>query len=332
MGKTWNVCVIGGAGYVGAVLVPDLLAAGHRVTVLDLYIYGEEALASVRGHPNLREVKGDMRDMAVVADALTGCDAVIHLACISNDPSFELDPELGKSVNFDCFEPMVALARESGIERFVYASSSSVYGIKEGVEVTEDLELEPLTDYSRFKAMCEQVLERYRAPGFVTTVIRPATVCGPSPRQRLDVIVNILVNFAVNKNIVKVIGGDQLRPNIHIKDMSEAYLHVLSLPAEQVDGGVYNVGDENHSVRALAEMVREVVGPQVDLVVEPTNDPRSYHISSQKILRELGFKPRRTIRDAVEDLVQAFRDGKLPDSFEDPRFVNIKTMQKIGLK
>jgi len=332
MSKTWNVCVIGGAGYVGAVLVPKLLAAGHKVTVLDLYIYGEEVLESVRGAPNLREVKGDMRDMAVVKDALTGCNAIIHLACISNDPSFELDPELGKSVNFDCFEPMVKLAKDAGVERFVYASSSSVYGIKEGVEVTEDLPLEPLTDYSKFKVMCEEVLERHRGPGFTTTVIRPATVCGYSPRQRLDVIVNILTNFAVNKNVVKVFGGEQLRPNVHIDDIVDAYLRVLELPAEQVDGGVYNVGDENHSVRKLAEMVREVVGAQVDMVVEPTNDPRSYHVSSEKVLRELGFKPKRTIRNAVEDLVRAFKDGKLPDSFEDPRYINIKMMQKLGLK
>lgn len=329
--RTWRVLVTGGAGYVGAVLVPRLLAAGHAVTVLDLYLYGDDVLAGSRGNPNLREVRGDLRDPAVVADALSGCDAVIHLACISNDPSFELNPDLGRSINFDCFRPLVRASKAAGVRRFIYASSSSVYGVKEGVEVTEDLPLEPLTDYSRFKAMCEAVLEEEREPGFVTLTIRPATVCGWSPRQRLDVIVNILTNHAVNTGKVKVMGGAQLRPNIHIDDMCDVYLLALQLDDARIDGGVYNAGEKNHSVSALAEIVRGVVGPHVEAEVLPTNDPRSYHVSSEKIARELGFRPRRTIEDAVRDLAAALADGRLPGAMDDPRYYNIRTMQRIGL-
>lgn len=329
--KTWNVMVTGGAGYVGSALVPKLLDAGHKVTVLDLYLYGEEVLASVRGNPNLREIKGDLRDPAVVATALEGCDAVIHLACISNDPSFELDPDLGRSINLDAFRPLVRASKAAGIKRFVYASSSSVYGVKEGVEVTEELPLEPLTDYSRFKADCERILEEEREPGFVTLTIRPATVCGYAPRQRLDVIVNILTNHAVNTGKVKVMGGNQLRPNIHIDDMCDVYLMSLQLADEAIDGKVYNVGEKNHSVTELAEIVASVVGPHVEKEFLPTNDPRSYHVSSEKILRELGYAPKRTIKDAVSDLVAAFAAGKLPDSMSDPRYFNIKMMQQVKL-
>lgn len=329
--KTWRVLVTGGAGYVGARLVPALLAAGHAVTVLDLYLYGDDVLEDARKHPGLREIKGDLRDPATVVEALQGCDAVIHLACISNDPSFELNPELGRSINLDAFRPLVRAAKQAGVKRFVYASSSSVYGIKEGVEVTEDLPLEPLTDYSKFKAECEQILAEEREPGFVTLTLRPATVCGYSPRQRLDVIVNILTNHAVNTGKIKVFGGSQLRPNIHIEDMVDVYLLSLQLPDETIDGGVYNAGYENHSVTQLAEMVRNAVGEHVQIETAPTDDPRSYHVSSEKIARELGFRPKRSIEDAVHGMVEAFRAGKLPDSMTAIRYYNIRMMQHVQL-
>jgi nucleoside-diphosphate-sugar epimerase len=327
-----RVLVTGGAGYVGAVLVPKLLAAGYAVTVLDLYLYGEDVLKDCRGNPALREVKGDIRDAEVVKEAMSGCDAVIHLACISNDPSFELNPDLGRSINLDSFVPLVRAAKDAKAKRFVYASSSSVYGVKDGVDVTEDLSLEPLTDYSKFKAECEALLEQERVPGFTTVTIRPATVCGYSPRQRLDVVVNILTNLGYHKGEISVFGGNQLRPNIHIEDMTDAYLLLLSAPDAAVDGKVYNAGYENHSVMQLAEMVRRNVGEHTKLEVRPTNDLRSYHVSSKKIKEELGFEARHSIEDAVVDLIKAFKDGRLPNSLDDPRYFNIKMMQKVNLQ
>ena len=322
-----HVLVTGGAGYVGAVLVPKLLAHGYRVTVVDLYIFGEAALASVSGHPELRQVKGDIRDRALLERELTGVDAVIHLACISNDPSFELNPALGKSINYDAFLPLVDISKDRGVRRFIYASSSSVYGIKEEEDVTEGLPLTPLTDYSKYKALCEEVLLRAQAPGFTTLILRPATVCGDSPRLRLDLTVNILTNLAVNRGRITVFGGAQKRPNIHIEDVTDLYVQALEWDDARIAGETFNAGYENHTVAALAEMVREVVGrEQVSIETTPTNDHRSYHISSEKIKRALGFEPRRTVEDAVRDLTQAFRAGRIPDSMDDPRYYNIKTM------
>jgi nucleoside-diphosphate-sugar epimerase len=330
--KLWNIMVTGGAGYVGSNLVPKLLAEGHSVTVLDLYLYGPEIFAAYRDNPRLREVKGDLRDIATVKKALRDCDAVIHLACISNDPSFELNPELGKSINFDSFLPLVRASKEAGVKRFIYASSSSVYGIKNEASVTEDLPLKPLTDYSRFKAMCEDVLAAEREPGFITCTLRPSTVCGYAPRQRLDVVVNILSNFAYHTGKIKVLGGTQMRPNIHIDDMTNAYCFFLQQPDAAIDGKIYNVGYENHTVMQLAEIVSEVLDRTPAIEIVPTNDLRSYHVSSEKLRRELGFTCQHTIEMAVRDLVGAFRDGRLRDPMNNPMYFNIKRMQELGLR
>jgi nucleoside-diphosphate-sugar epimerase len=327
-----TVLVTGGAGYVGAVLVPRLLEQGYQVKVLDLYIYGTHVLDGVRNRPGLEQAKGDIRDRALLERLMPGCDAVIHLACISNDPSFDLDPALGKSINYDAFFDLVAVAKDSGVRRFIYASSSSVYGIKEEDNVTEELPLEPLTDYSKYKALCEEVLLKEREPGFTTLILRPATVCGYSPRLRLDLTVNILTNHAVNKGRITVFGGQQKRPNIHIEDVAQLYINSLEWPDEAVDGRIYNAGYENHQVMEIAQMVRRVVKRDVEIAVTPSDDHRSYHISSEKIRRELAFVPRHTIEDAVRDLVAAFEAGKIPDSMTDSRYFNIKAMQGIGLK
>ena len=327
-----RVLVTGGAGYVGSNLVPKLLRAGYEVAVLDLYIYGDDLFADLRGDPRLTEVKGDLRNPADVVRAVAGCDAVIHLACISNDPSFDLNPDLGRSINYDCFRPLVKASKDAGVRRFIYASSSSVYGIKEGVEVTEDLPLEPLTDYSKYKAMCEDVLNEEREPGFVTVTLRPATVCGYAPRLRLDLTVNILTSHAVNNGRITVFGGNQLRPNLHVDDMTDLYLKLLEAPDEAIDGKTWNAGYHNLKVREIADMVQAEVGPQVDIVVTSTNDNRSYHVSSEKIGRELGFRAERSVRDAIVDLKTAFIAGKVPNAMSDDRYYNIKRMQSLKLR
>jgi nucleoside-diphosphate-sugar epimerase len=327
-----RVLVTGGAGYVGSRLVPKLLAAGYGVNVLDLYLFGAAVLDGVRGNPALTEVNGDLRDPQAVARALAGCDAVIHLACISNDPSFELDPALGRSINYDAFRPLVRAAKAAGVRRFIYASSSSVYGLKSEPNVTEDMPLEPLTDYSKFKALCEDVLNEERADGFTTLILRPATVCGYAPRLRLDLTVNILTSHAVNNGKIRVFGGSQLRPNIHIEDMTDLYVACLSMPDTRVDGKVFNAGYENRSVMDIDEMVRDVVGSSVGLAVERTDDLRSYHISSARIEQELGFRPKHTIPLAIEGLAGAFAGGNVPDAMTDPRYYNIRTMQEAGLR
>jgi nucleoside-diphosphate-sugar epimerase len=291
-------------------------------------IYGEDVLPS---HLNLNTVRGDIRDQAQLQKLIPGHDAVIHLACISNDPSFELNPELGKSINLDAFRPLVKISKNARVERFIYASTSSVYGIKEEKNVHEEMTLEPLTDYSRYKADCEKILAEYQSKDFTTVTIRPATVCGYSPRQRLDVVVNILTNLAYHKREISVFGGDQLRPNIHIADMVDAYMVLLKAPKEKIAGKIFNAGYENQPVRKLAETVKNVVGEDVKLINTPTDDNRSYHISSQKIKDELGFVTTHTIRNAVEDLCTAFDKGLLSNSLDNEMYFNIKRMQNLDL-
>ena len=204
-----KIFITGGAGYVGSKLVPRLLDLGYEISVLDLMIYGDDVLEN---HNNLKKIKGDIRNQKLLEQSLIGHDVVIHLACISNDPSFELNPKLGKSINLDACEPLVKASIKCKISKFIYASSSSVYGIKKEKNVTEDMILKPLTDYSKFKGECENILNSYSSEDFITTTIRPSTVCGYAKRQRLDLVVNILTNHAYHNREIKVFGGNQLRP------------------------------------------------------------------------------------------------------------------------
>ena len=328
-----QVLVTGGAGYVGSVLVPKLLDKGYQVKVLDLYLYGEDVLDAVKDNPNLEQIKGDIRDQALLERVIPDTDALIHLACISNDPSFELDPQLGKSINYDAFFGLVEVAKHCGVKRFIYASTSSVYGIKQEENVTEELPLEPLTDYSKYKGLCEEVLLKEQSPDFTTVVIRSATVCGYSARMRLDLIVNILTNQAFNTGRITVTGGQQKRPNIHIEDVTDLYVQLLELPGEMIAGKIFNAVYANYQVSEIAEMVRKVVGKEeVEIITTPTNDPRSYHISSEKIKRELGFEPKYSIKEAVRDLVEAFKAGKIPDPMTDIHYYNVKMMLDKKLK
>lgn len=326
-----RIMVTGGAGYVGSRLIPQLLDHGYEVNVLDLYIYGKKVFGAHHNHKGLKEICGDIRDPEAVRKAMTGCDAVIHLACISNDPSFDLNPLLGKSINLDAFRPMVKMAKELGVKRFIYASSSSVYGIKTEKNVTEDLTLDPLTDYSKFKAECEVILKEEAAKDFETVIIRPATVCGYATRLRLDLTVNILTTHAYYNKKIKVFGGEQLRPNIHIDDMVDAYLCLLAANKEKVNGKTFNVGYQNLPVAEIAHLVKNSFGGEVTIEVVPTNDNRSYHVSSEKIKQELGFAPKRTIQNAVQDLKAAFEMNLVTEPFTNQTYYNIKQMQEIGL-
>lgn len=337
MSAIQTVFITGGAGYVGCVLVPRLLDKGYRVKVLDWYLYGDDVLAEAANNPNLEQIKGDIRDQDLLRQHLPGCDAVIHLACISNDPSFELNPDLSRSVNFDAFEPLVKIAKASGVKRFIYASTSSVYGVSDSPDVTEDHPLVPITDYNKYKGLCEPYLLAEQSPEFTTVVIRPATVCGYSPRLRLDLSVNILTNHAINLGKITVFGGEQMRPNIHIEDVVDLYTMLLEVPDEKIAGKTFNAGWQNLTIREIAETVRDIVQREVpgrenlELVVTPSDDKRSYHISSEKIRRELGFEPKRTVQDAVCDLIAAYKAGKIPNSMDDIRYYNIKTMQEAGI-
>ena len=329
-----NVLITGGAGYVGHVLTPRLLAAGYNVTVYDILFFGCRLPNSL----NLKVIQGDIRDKAKVAAALEGQDAVLHLACISNDASFELDENLSKTINYDCFEGLVAAAKRAGVRRFVYCSSSSVYGVSNSPQVTEEHALVPLTLYNKFKGMCEPVLWKYKADDFTSVVLRPATICGYSPRTRLDLSVNILTNHAVNKGTITVFGGEQMRPNLHIEDMVDAYQLMLTAPHEKIHGEIFNIGFQNHSIADLARTVKKVVEEdipekgEIAIVTTPSDDNRSYHVNSDKIRRILDFKPKRTIEDAVRDLTRAFRNRLLERSFDDAWYYNVRTMKAIGAK
>ena len=327
--KINNIYITGGAGYVGAALVPKLLDEGYKITVLDLMLYGADVL---KPHKNLNSIQGDIRDTNLLKKTIPSHDALIHLACISNDPSFELNPKLSKSINLDAFRPLVEISKANLVKRFIYASSSSVYGVKKETNVNELTSLEPLTDYSKFKGDCEKILALFQSKEFTTVTIRPATVCGYSPRQRLDLVVNILTNLAYHKREITILGGEQLRPNIHINDMVNAYLLLLRVPKDKIAGEIFNVGFENQSVNAIAEIVKQAIGEDVKLIRKTSNDNRSYHISSQKIFDKLQFKPTHSIKEAVKDLRTAFETGILPNALQDEKYVNIKRMQSIKLK
>ena len=322
-----KIFITGGAGYVGSVLTPYLLDKGHQVTVLDLMMYGE----TLQQHPNLRIIRGDIRNQKLLDGSISGNEIIIHLACISNDPSFELNPTLGREINLDAFTPLVEISKKNKINRFIYASSSSVYGIKDEKNVTEDISLQPLTDYSRFKADSEEILLKYKSKDFSVVILRPATVCGYSPRQRLDLVVNILTNLAYHKREITVFGGKQLRPNIHIKDMIRAYELFVNVDKKLINGEIFNIGFENLTVSQLAHEVQKVIGSDVKIKELNTYDNRSYHISSKKIQNQLGFINNFSILNAIEDLKDAFDKKLLIDCLINENYFNIKKMQSINL-
>ena len=324
-----TVLVTGGAGYVGSALIPKLLNVGYKVKVLDTFWYGNYFFEPYKQNLNLELIECDIRNSNKVDESLKNVNYVIHLACISNDPSYDLNPNIGEEINFKSFEPLVKTSIKNGVERFIYASSSSVYGVKTEENVTENLKLEPLTDYSRFKAMCEPIILQESNLNFVTTVVRPATICGYAPRQRLDLAVNILTNHAVNKREIVIHGGDQYRPNLHIEDMCRAYLKLLEEKPEKINGEIFNIGTDNLTINEIATLVKNMIGNDISTKIEPTIDNRSYRVSSKYIFDKLGFKADFTVSDAIKDLSLAFSRGLLPNSLSDSKYFNIKRMKEV---
>lgn len=321
-----KVLVTGSCGYVGSALIPRLLAEGHEVTGFDTCWFGDGNWS--HDNANARLVKGDIRDLSLLKFALAEQEAVIHLACISNDHSCQLDEALSTSINFDAFEPLVIAAKEAGVRRFIYCSSSSVYGLSDAPDVTEDHPLVPLTLYNRYKGMCEPLLFRHQSPDFTCCTIRPATVCGYAPRQRFDLTVNIMTNHAVQNSLITVFGGEQKRPNLHIKDMVQCYVTLLEVPDHLIAGETFNVGAQNMKVQDIARLVQEVVQDEyprkrVEIVTRPVQDNRSYHINSDKIRRALGFVPKFTVEDAIRDLCMRFQSGMFRDSMTNPWYSNV---------
>jgi len=328
-----SVFITGGAGYIGSLLVPQLLSRGYKVTVYDIMYFGNDFLP--KDNPNLKLIEGDIRDHKKILATCTGHDAFVSLACISNDASFELDERLSTSINLDAFEPMVLAAKQAGIKRFVYASSSSVYGVSDQPDVTEEHPLVPLTLYNKYKGMCEPLLQKHTDDNFIGVIFRPATVCGYTPRQRLDLSVNILTNHAVNKNKITVFGGDQLRPNLHAQDYCDTVELLLNASSEKIQNEIFNVGYENMSIMNIAHLVKKVVQEEfpekgeIGITVTPSDDNRSYHINSDKIKCVLGFQPKHSTEAAIRGLCRAFKEGKLPDSFDDDFYFNVRRLKRI---
>ena len=325
-----NIFITGGAGYVGSALVPALLKKNYNISVYDLYLYGN-VFSDLKNNPNLNQIKGDIRDKKKLIGAAKNADAIIHLACISNDPSYELNPILGKSINYDAFFNVLEAAKKNNVKRIIYASSSSVYGVKKERNVTEETFPEPLTDYSKYKLECEKVLSNFN--GLESVIARPATVCGYARRLRIDLTVNILtLNALINKKI-KIFGGKQLRPNINIKDMVQAYEILLEAPGEKINREIFNIGYQNRAVEDIAKIVKNVIDDNsIEFEYLPTTDTRSYHINSNKMKRILNFEPKYTLENAVQSLVDAYNNGSIKNGLSNPLYHNIKLMQKVNLK
>jgi len=331
--KFKSIFVTGGAGYCGSRLVPQLLAKGYKVTVYDIMYFGNDFLP--KENPNLTIIEGDIRDAVKLHESCKGHDIFVSLACISNDASFELDENLSTSVNLDAFEPMVIAAKTAGIKRFIYASSSSVYGVSDQPDVTEDHPLVPLTLYNKYKGMCEPLLNKHTSADFVGVTFRPATVCGYAPRQRLDLSVNILTNHAVNKNHITVFGGDQLRPNLHVQDYCDAVEMLIEAPDEKIKNEIFNIGFQNMSIKDIACLVKRVVEEvfpekgDIGITTTTSDDNRSYHINSDKVKRVLGFEPKYSVEYAVRELCNAFKNGQLPDSFDNDAYFNVRRLKRL---
>ena len=325
-----KIFITGGGGYCGTRLVPQLLKAGYAVVVYDKFYFGNFL---PKPNKDLKIINGDIRNIKKIYNSCKGCEIFIHLACISNDASFELNNSLSKTINMDSFEPMVIAAKKAKIKRFIYASSSSVYGISNKRNVTENHPLKPLTLYNKYKGLCEPILKKYTDDNFTGVIFRPATVCGYSPRQRFDVSVNILTNHAVNNKKIIVFGGGQLRPNLHIQDYCDVIKLLMKAPKKKIQNQVFNVGHQNLSILQIAQKVKKIVQKKfgyksIKIEIQKSEDNRSYHINSSKIYRQLNFKPKKNIEDAIKELCLALQQKKYKNPMSNNIYYNVRTLLK----
>lgn len=310
-----RILVTGGCGFVGTILTQRLLGEGHEVVVFDTQWFGNY----LEPHANLTIIQGDVRDHESVP--VEGIDVILHLANIANDPCVDLDPVLSWEVNVLATMQLIDRASRSGVGQFIFASSGSVYGLKEEDRVTEELSLVPLSNYNKTKMCAERILLSY-ADSMRVHNVRPATVCGYSPRMRLDVAVNMLTMQALANGRITVFGGAQTRPNIHIQDLVDVYMHFLENP--DIASGNYNAGFENISIGEIADAVKEKI--EAEVVVTESNDPRSYRLCSQKLL-DTGFSPKRSVAQAMDEVIELYRNGNLTDR-EDA--YNVKWMNRLA--
>jgi len=311
-----HILVTGGCGYIGTNLTNRLLDDGYQVTVVDLMWFGNY----LEDHENLRVIKSDIREIDQVP--MKGIDSIIHLANIANDPTGDLNPKLTWEVNVLASMLLIEKAIKNGVKQFIYASSGSVYGIKDEPEVTEDLSLLPISDYNKTKMISERVLLSYHDK-INLHIIRPATVCGYSPRMRLDLSVNLLTMQALTNGEITVFGGNQTRPNIHMNDMIGVYLHFLELGKKAI--GIYNAGFENLTILELANRIKKNIITKV--IVEESNDPRSYRQNSDKLV-STGFTSKSNIEEGINDVINAYHNLGLKD---EEKHYNLKAMQKINI-
>jgi nucleoside-diphosphate-sugar epimerase len=334
---TKNLLITGGSGYVGSRLIFKLLEETNiNIVNYDISLFGDDHLPS---NKKFVYCKGDITNSLAFSKAINEneIDTVLHLACISNDPTYELNSGLSKKINYDCFEDLVKISKKNNVRKFIYASTCSVYGISESPNVTETSELKPITDYNKYKALCEPVLKKYLDDDFVGLILRPATVCGFSEKMRFDLTVNILTNYAYNKGFIRVFGGKQSRPNLHIDDMCDLYKKLILENVSSFNGQIFNVGTENLKILEIAEKVKSIIEKNyktknnIKINVEESADIRSYMINSDKIQKVLGFRFKKTVSDAIEDLCKAFDDKLIVDSFSD-KWSNIKVLSKLEKK
>ena len=319
-----NILITGGGGYIGTNLTKALLSEGYNVTVLDTFWFGNY----LEKHKKLKILKKDIRD--VTKKDLYKIDCIMHLASIANDPAAELDARLTWDVNVLATYKLINLAADQKIKKFIFASSGSVYGIKKEKKVSEDLSLEPVSEYNKSKMIGERVLLSYKK-NIDITILRPATVCGYSPAMRLDVAINALTFGALNKNLITIFGGKQIRPNLTMHDMVNAYKFSLKrnfLKDRPIDKIIYNLGFENLSIINMAERIQKTLKLKSKILIKPSNDPRSYRQNSDRIIKE-GFLSEKKIEDAILEIQKNFNNKKIT---EKESFYRINTLKIINAK